>query len=210
MKYFILFILFSVTTFGQSDSLKTGDLIFQNIDCGEMCEAINAVTEGFEGNDFNHMGMVIKQNDKIFVLEASGEEVKLTSWEKFAKYTEKPMFVGRLLPEYQHLIDQAVTFGLQQIGMPYDNDFLYDNGKYYCSELIYDCFLAANNDQPFFKLFPMTYKAPGSEDFFPVWITHFTTQNIDIPEGKPGCNPGGISLDEKIMVSELNFKLPSF
>lgn len=198
----LIFVLFPVFLFAQQN-LKTGDLIFQNINCGEMCEAINAVTEGYQGKDFNHMGMVIKQQDKLFILEASGKSVKLTSWDDFSAYTKEPMYLGRLLPKHQHLIEKAVNFGLQQIGMPYDNDFLYDNGKYYCSELIYDCFLYANNNQPFFQLFPMTYKAPGSDEFFPVWKEHFAQQNIDIPEGLPGCNPGGMSLDEKIGIFEL-------
>lgn len=201
MKKLIL-LFFPAIIFAQQ--LQTGDLIFQNISCGAMCEAINAVTEGFEGRDFNHMGMVISQNDNIFILEASGEEVKLTPWEKFVAYTEKPMYAGRLLPEHQHLIDDAVTYGLQQIGMPYDNDFLYDNGKYYCSELIYDCFLYANDNQPFFQLFPMTYKEPDSDEFFPVWVEHFEQQGIDIPEGLPGCNPGGMSLDKKIELKKFS------
>ena len=44
----------------------------------------------------------------------------------------------------------------------------------------------------------MTYKEPKSNNFFPIWVEHFKKQGIEIPEGKPGCNPGGMSLDEKI------------
>jgi len=44
----------------------------------------------------------------------------------------------------------------------------------------------------------MTYKEPKSDNFFPVWTAHFAKRGIEIPEGKPGCNPGGMSLDKKI------------
>src|SRR5690606_2062329 len=107
-------------------------------------------------------------------------------------------YLGKLKDEFQYLIPNAIAFSEEQLGVPYDNDFIYDNGKYYCSELIYDAFLFANGNQPFFELFPMTYKEPNSENLFPIWVKHFKKQNIEIPEGKPGCNPGGMSLDEKI------------
>jgi hypothetical protein len=87
---------------------------------------------------------------------------------------------------------------MAQMGVLYDDQYLYDNGKYYCSELIYDAFKAANKNKPFFKLFPMTYKKPGSDAYFPAWKVYFEHLNMEVPEGKPGCNPGGISLSDKI------------
>ncbi|MES2778655.1 MAG: YiiX/YebB-like N1pC/P60 family cysteine hydrolase, partial [Bacteroidota bacterium] len=91
-----------------------------------------------------------------------------------------------------------IQFSLQQLGKPYDDPFLYDNGKYYCSELIYDAFAFANNGKPFFQLEPMTFKQPNSTSYFPVWIEYYQKLNIPIPEGKPGINPGGISRSDKI------------
>ena len=107
--------------------------------------------------------------------------------------------MGRLKKEHEHLIPAAVKFAYDQIGVPYDNDFIYNNNKYYCSELIYDAFLHAYG-KPFFTLYPMTYKEPKSKDYFPIWVEHFKTQGIDIPEGQLGCNPGGMSLDPKIKI----------
>ena len=49
------------------------------------------------------------------------------------------MFVGRLKRKYRKYIPEN-HFSLQQVGVPYDDEYLYDNGKYYCSELIYDAF----------------------------------------------------------------------
>ena len=198
--FFILFIpLFGFT---QNGKLKNGDLLFINIHCGPMCEAINAVTNGYMGNDFNHMGLVVSENNvDFFVYEAIGKAVVKTPLHDFLAYTKDTVFTGNVKAPYQHLIPAALAFCESQLGTPYDNDFLYNNGKYYCSELIYDAFKAANAGRPFFQLFPMTYKEPGSDYFFPVWVEHFAGQGIEIPEGKPGCNPGGMSRDQKISMS---------
>ncbi|MBA5793857.1 hypothetical protein H1R17_06890 [Flavobacterium sp. xlx-214] len=199
MKNILFFLLFSITTFAQKNTLKSGDLLFINIDCGEMCDAINAVTQGYKGNDFNHMGLVVATaKNEYYVYEAIGKEVVKTPLDTFLSYTQKPVYVGSLKKKYRYFSEKAIQFCEEQLGVPYDSDFLYDNGKYYCSELIYDAFKFANNNQPFFKLFPMTYKEPNANTFFPVWVTHFKKQGIEIPEGKLGCNPGGMSLDKKI------------
>lgn len=199
MKNILFFLLFSITTFAQKNTLKSGDLLFININCGEMCNAINAVTQGHKGIDFNHMGLVVlTAKNEYYVYEAIGKEVVKTPLDTFLSYTQKPVYVGSLKKKYRHFSEKAIQFCEEQLGVPYDSDFLYDNGKYYCSELIYDAFKFANNNQPFFKLFPMTYKEPNANTFFPVWVTHFKKQGIEIPEGMPGCNPGGMSLDKKI------------
>ena len=109
------------------------------------------------------------------------------------------MYIGRVKPKYKNLIPHVIAFSKQQIGVPYDDDYLYDNGKYYCSELIYDAFLHAYG-KPFFELMPMTFKQPDSNEFFPAWVDYYNRINVEIPEGKPGCNPGGISTSDKIKI----------
>ena len=192
--------LLSITTAGAQENiqLKTGDLIFQNLDCGPLCDAINAVTQGYHGNKFSHMGMVLLRNDSVLIIEASGKNVHLTALKEFLSKSTHPHYVGRLKPAYQKIVPTAIAFSMQQMGVLYDDQYLYNNGKYYCSELIYDAFKAANKNKPFFKLLPMTYKEPGSGAFFPAWKVYFEHLNMPVPEGKPGCNPGGISLSDKI------------
>jgi hypothetical protein len=200
MKNTLVLILFvSFGSFSQTVSLKTGDLLFQSMNCGPLCEAINQVTAGYQGHDFSHMGLVYVQNDSIFVIEASGSAVKKTPYETFKSYTTEKMFVGRLKQKYQAYIPEAIAFALQQIGIPYDEAYLYDNGKYYCSELIYDAFLHAYK-KPLFELLPMTFKSPKSNEYFEVWSDYYKQLNIEIPEGKPGCNPGGISTSDKLKI----------
>lgn len=201
---FALLLIFSTNKGSAQEKtiLKEGDFLFQQISCGPLCDAILAVTSGYQGQKFNHMGMVILQQDSLMIVEAIGKDVHLSSITDFLKRSANPVYTGRLKQEYQRLIPAAVHFSLDQLGTPYDDAFLYQNGKYYCSELIYDAFLSANRGEPVFELQPMTYKVPGSNSFFPVWKDYFDNLKQPVPEGLPGCNPGGISLSDKIDMAE--------
>lgn len=202
ISWFLL--LIPILLIAQKSKLKTGDLLFQKMNCGELCEAIHAVTEGYNGNDFSHLGLVYIQNDSVFVIEAAGNAVRKVTLEQFSKNTQNTMLIGRVKSKYKKVIPQVISFSNQQIGISYDDDYLYDNGKYYCSELIYDAFLGAYG-KPFFELKPMTFKKPNSNDFFPAWVEYYKNIGIEIPEGKPGCNPGGISTSDKIkIIGKLN------
>jgi len=207
MKYILISLLSLSPLFAQNKAaLKDGDLIFQDMDCGPLCDAIEAVTEGYNGTDFSHMGLVYHRNDTVYIIEAAGKAVRLTMFEKFSKNTTKPMYVGRLKKQYQKLIPQAIAFSLKQMGVPYDDEYVYNNGAYYCSELIYDAFMFANKGKPFFQLFPMTYKQPGTNEYFPAWVEYYKQIGKPIPEGQPGCNPGGISVSDTIEISPLTPK----
>lgn len=191
MKYF-LFIWISAFCFSQKQELKTGDLLFQTLSCGPLCEAINEVTDGYNGLDFNHIGLVSVENDSIFVIEANGNQVKKTKLAVFLNYSTNQVYIGRLKRNFRKYITEAISFANQQIGLPYDAAYLMDNGKYYCSELIYEAFLYAYK-KPLFELQPMTFKSPKDNTFFVEWKDYYDQLNMEIPEGELGCNPGGIS-----------------
>jgi hypothetical protein len=209
----ITLLLFSVQAFAQEAKLadpktfeyQNGDLLFQDLDCGGLCTAIETVTEGVNGKSFSHLGLVFVQNDSAFVIEAIGKEVQLTPINDFVfRNTDEKgnpkIVVTRLESQYSNLTNKALEFAVSQKGVLYDDAFLYDNGSYYCSELIYDAFKSANENEPFFELFPMTFKNPGTKEMFPVWVTYYKNLKMPIPEGKLGCNPGGISRSEKLEV----------
>ena len=205
-RFLFLILLFQFSCFVQAQKiqLQTGDLLFQKMNCGELCEAIHAVTKGYQGNDFSHLGLVLIEDDSVFILEAAGNAVRKVTLEEFSKNTTTTMFIGRVKKKYEKLIPQVISFSKEQLGIPYDDDYLYDNGKYYCSELIYDAFLNAYG-KPFFELQPMTFKQPQTNVFFPAWVAYYNDLKIEIPEGKPGCNPGGISTSKKIkIIGKLN------
>lgn len=178
--------------------LKSGDLIFQSLDCGPLCNAIEAVTPAYQGNHFSHVGFIYKKNDSLFIIEAIGKDVHLTPLQQVLQRSAKAVVIGRLTGKDTLLIPAAIQFSLEQSGTPYDDDFLYNNGKYYCSELVYGAFKFAQNGKAYFQLFPMTYKMPGSCKIFPAWIKYFKEKKMAPPEGKPGCNPGSIACSGKL------------
>jgi uncharacterized protein YycO len=190
----------------QSDStLKEGDLLFQDLNCGAFCDAIETVTEGVNGRDFSHCGMVVKQNNEWMVIEAIGDKVQVNSLHDFLARSGdtleiKNIVVGRIADQHASLLPKSIEFAKAQINKPYDDEFIADNGSYYCSELIYDAFKAANQNQEFFNLAPMTFKDPATKAFFPAWIEYYQGLGKEIPEGKPGINPGLISRSDKLIV----------
>jgi hypothetical protein len=185
--------------------LKEGDILFQNLNCGPLCDAIEAVTNGVEGKDFSHCALVVKINDTLRVIEAIGKGVQINTLHDFYKRSGDTSFVqnitvGRLKEAYANLIPRAIDFARKQIDQPYDDVFILNNGKWYCSELIYESFKSANNSDDFFGLEPMTYKDPGNQSFFSAWIDYYQGLSTDIPEGKLGTNPGLISRSDKILI----------
>lgn len=182
------------------NTLETGDLIFQNGECGPLCRAINEVTPSIYGVHFSHIGIITIEEEGVFMIEAIGDSVQKTELKTFLQRSQGDLMIGRLKETYRPLIPAAVTFAENQIGVPYDDDFIYDNGKYYCSELIHDAFKAANQNEAVFLLQPMTFKSPGSDTYFLGWLQYYERRGIPVPEGQPGCNPGGIGQSDKIDV----------
>ena len=137
-------------------TFQNGDLLFQDLDCGDLCDAIEKVTKGVHGKSFSHIGLVYARPDSTFVIESIGKNVHLTPVQDFVNRNKdangKPKIVaGRLKPSYQSLNAPALQYALKQLGTPYDDAFLYDNKKYYCSELLYDAYKAANHNPSLFR-----------------------------------------------------------
>ncbi len=181
-----------------ADNLRPGDLLFQDLDCGGLCTAIETVTQGVCGAQFSHVGMVAKVTDgKVTVVEAIGPGVILTSLDQFlARSADKngrpKVLVGRMnLPQAQ--IAQAVNNAVAMDGIPYDAAFLPDNNSLYCSELIYEAFRFAPTGASLFGLEPMTFRDPATSAFFPQWVAYYAELGIPIPQETLGLNPGGVS-----------------
>jgi hypothetical protein len=198
----------SQVTKDHPETLQEGDLLFQDLNCGELCDAIEAVTEGVNGKDFSHCAMVVKINDSLKVVEAIGDKVQVnTLKEFFARSGDTASIhnitVGRVLEKYQPIIAKASLKAKEYIGQPYDDVFLMNNNSWYCSELLFEVFKEANDAQDFFELNPMTFKDPNTHTFFPAWVDYYQQLKQDIPEGKPGINPGLISRSDKIQIIPL-------
>jgi len=192
-----------------SEQLQEGDLLFQNLNCGDLCNAIEAVTKGVNGKDFSHCALVVKINDTLKVVEAIGEKVQVNSLKKFfARSGDTTVIqnitVGRVKHQFENLIPNAILNARQLIGQPYDDELLLGNGEWYCSELLYQSFKEANSQNDFFELQPMTFINPKTKTFFPDWVNYYKELKTEIPEGKPGINPGLISRSNKIQIIKIN------
>ena len=201
---YILFLLSQLNVRADDFKLQTGDLIFQESCSGDMGSAIKAVTSSIDKYQFTHVGMVyIDENDNVFVIEATHPKVTVTLLHEYL-YPENnrgcfPIsVVGRLKEEYRHCTPKAIKEGFRLIGKEYDDGFVMGNDKYYCSELIYEILLKANNNVPVFPLNVMTFKSPDSDEITKGWKEYFGKLGLPVPEGDPGINPGAMSRSDVI------------
>jgi len=198
----------SAAMLSAQSTLQEGDLLFQDLNCGALCDAIEAVTEGVNQRDFSHCAMVVRVGDSLVVVEAIGDRVQYNSLSRFFKRSGdtaqvRNILVGRVNPEYQGLIPKAAEYAKSLVAKPYDDLFLPDNDAWYCSEVLYDAFRVASGEA-FFELSPMTFKDPGTGNFFPAWVSYYQQWKAPIPEGVPGLNPGSISRSSKIHILPLD------
>lgn len=108
------------------DGWKEGDIVFQ-ISKSDQSSLIQYAT----GSPWSHCGIVVKKDGQFYVLEASNV-VKLTpvdSWIKRGRFSSVKK--RRVLKK-----DVRVRYS-KYLGKPYDLAFKFDNGKYYCSELVW-------------------------------------------------------------------------
>ncbi|MCI5057773.1 MAG: hypothetical protein MRY83_16780, partial [Flavobacteriales bacterium] len=103
----------------------SGDLIFQDLDCGALCDAIESVTPGLNGQKFSHMGMFMVVNNKPFVVEAITPKVKLTRLDSFlnrstTKNGTPKISVGRVKMEHKRILDKALRSVEKYVNQPYD------------------------------------------------------------------------------------------
>lgn len=109
--------------------LKEGDIVFQ-ISKSRQSPMIQAATMSV----WSHCGIVVEKKGELYVLEASNV-VKLTPLDKWIKQGRGGRYkVKRVLDKPMHIKYK------KYIGKPYDLSFKFDNGKYYCSELVYDIY----------------------------------------------------------------------
>ena len=191
---------FALGSFAQEVKLKTGDLLFQDLDCGSLCDAIEKVTYGADGMNFSHVGIVFFQNNQPMVIEAlNGVAIVdlATFLNRVKDENGKPkVAVGRIKKEFAAKQGLNYKMALQKahefLGAEYDDGYELNNNKFYCSELVYETYLNGNSN-PIFSTAPMTFVDPETKQTFPAWKEYFEKLGIPIPEGKLALNPGGMS-----------------
>ena len=104
-----------------TEGLQAGDILFQNLNCGDLCDAIEAVTTGIDGKDFSHFALVVNVNDTLKVIEAIGDKVQVNTLENFFARSGdtakiENITVGRDKHQYEHLILKATLHSKKLIG----------------------------------------------------------------------------------------------
>lgn len=185
--------------------LKVGDLLFQDLACGELCDGINSTTYGYKNTVVSHVGMIVSTHNEPRVIEAVSTGVKLTPLNEFLvrsldKAGRPRVMVGRVNDQTKKLISDAVKDAKKYLGFSYNSTFSPDAVGVYCSQLITRSFLEANHNIPVFTVHPMNFKLDSTHAFSPAWVHYFSELKQPIPQGKPGNNPGMLSRDLHIAI----------
>lgn len=182
--------------------LKEGDILFQDLDKDSIDNAIEKVTKTSLKFNFTHVGIVVKEQNELTVLEAISTGVQLTPITVFLnrnlKNGKPKVVAGRLNEKFKPYLKEAITHGKTLIGLPYDNVYKIGDNTFYCSELLYEMFHQANPNLVPFKLNPMTFKDSETNKTLPFWENYYAELDTKIPEGELGLNPNGMSVSPNI------------
>lgn len=120
---------FTVQT-GAVKNVKEGDVIFQTSQ-SEQSPLIQIGTRSM----ITHCGIVVMKGGKPYVLETQ-RTIALTPFDKFIARGKD----GRYWMKRSNKDNIKIKYN-SYLGKPYDLAFKFDNGKFYCSELIYDIYI---------------------------------------------------------------------
>ena len=175
--------------------LQEGDLLFC---CPDTANAITDVTSGANGMSIDHVAIVhrISGNDGVlFVIEAKKPVVCLTPLDSFL--IENPcVLVGRVDADVD--FRKSVRRCLMMVGKPYDDLFLPGDSALYCSELVQLNYVDSR-DCLVFAPIPMSFHDESGQ-ITDYWRDFYARQNMGVPEGAPGSNPGELSRRPQVSI----------
>ncbi|MDE5609140.1 MAG: hypothetical protein K2I66_02000 [Bacteroidales bacterium] len=187
---------------GEAYVPQSGDLLFVLADASAFSGAIADATAQHDSLKFSHVAIVGVQNGQPYVVEASSRcGVARTAWDTFfslaPKIDGKPGVVAmRVVADGFHA-EQALARAETHIGEAYDWSFLPNNGKMYCSELVYESYLLEDG-RALFSARPMNFR--NAEGHLPeFWRTLFEELGEAVPEGIPGTNPNDLSKETSLV-----------
>ena len=177
--------------------LRTGDLVFVGIPAegpaaseGSMAEAIADAT-GDGTMDYVHTALLEIDDEGTWIVDATDKRGVArypldTFLLDFRRHDGSfPTFEVFRLKDTEG-VEAFLESAKKYLGEPYDLNFLPDNGKHYCTELVYDSFI--RDGEHIFESAPMNFKNEDGE--FPAfWVRTFNRIGAEIPQGLPGTNP---------------------
>lgn len=194
----VLLLLQYCAPYSKSGKLKNGDLLFVMAKETGLSGAINNVTQKQKEASFDHIGIAEKENNRWYVLHAApkggSQKQYLASFLKDQLNDGQKVVIYRLKPEYQKSVTPALEKAESMLGKPYNFNYILDENSYYCSDYIERAF----RENGIFKLEPMTFIDPKTGKTNEFWTEFYKKKNLEVPEGKPGCNPNGLAASEKL------------
>lgn len=188
--------------------IETGDLLFIGIPMNywddSMADAIADATAA-EGDTVNFIHTAILEVDPegtVWVIDATlahgvDRHPLDTLLKDFALKDGSPetLLVMRLKDngDAVRFVEQAKGF----VGEEYDLYFKGGNGRHYCTELVYDTYIASDGTH-LFESVPMNFKNKAGE--MPAyWTKLFAMLGEEVPQGEPGTNPQMMLASENLI-----------
>ena len=181
MRKISILLLFTLASCSQ---LHEGDLLFHVVSQGN---AITDVTPGM----IDHVAIVTERDS---VIEGVWKWLKITPIDSL-RQQDGHYLVGRVKG-----IDskQSIANAKHYLGRPYDRLYLPDNDAIYCSELVQFSFVNKHGNRLFTPI-PMSFH-DASGRITDYWIHFYAKHHMEVPEGKPGTNPGELSQRKEIRI----------
>lgn len=178
--------------------LENGDLLFEGNSTGNLSRAINQVTQTGTNTNFSHIALVEKTATEIWVLHAApengSERILLSTFLDEVRKDNAILVVYRIKQEFNPNYKRAISKAKSMLGKPYNFTYVLSDSAYYCSDFVFRAF----EDDSIFEMKPMTFKNQNDSNFNESWIEFYKKLKMEIPEGKPGCNPNGMANSEKL------------
>lgn len=198
------------------EPLRTGDLIFVGIPADYhvdgMAEAIADAT-GTEGDTLRLIHVAIAEIDSLgqpWVIDATlaygvDRHPLDTLFSQFRLEGDKQAtFILKRLDRPQSEIDAFVENAKAFCGEAYDQSFLPDNGRHYCTELVRDSYRTEDGEY-LFSEYPMNWK-DASGEFPAYWVWLFDLLGEPIPQDVPGTNPEQMAIEP--ILKDAGFLVP--
>lgn len=180
-------------------NIKNGDLIFVGAQTEELSGAINRVTKLSDETNFDHVGLIEKTSDSIFVLHAApmGGSQREEIHHFYTSQTEKnnKIVIYRLKDDYQKTIPNAISKAKTMLGKPYNWLYILNDDELYCSDFVERAF---RNDNVF-ELIPMNFKNKETGKIDDFWVDFYRKKGKKVPQDEPGTNPNQLASSEKLI-----------
>ena len=181
-----------------TSNILNGDLIFVGAQTEDLSGAINRVTQQSEKRNFDHVGLIEKTKDSIFVLHAApfGGSQREEINHFYHSQTEKnnKIIIFRLKPEYQYSISNAIIMAKTMLGKEYNWEYIINDQTLYCSDFIERAF----RKDSIFELIPMNFTNPKTGKIDEFWVNFYAKKKLTVPQDEPGTNPNQLAESNKL------------